>query len=66
VALYVTDNDSRVMLAADPNGPTFFVPPKLGVGGIADLDAAIEVDGVPRSNHTSLRFESDVSALDAL
>jgi ABC-type polysaccharide/polyol phosphate transport system ATPase subunit len=65
VALYVTDRTGGDFLAADPNGPAFFVPPRVGVGGIADLAARISVDGVPRSEHTSQRFVSDASALEA-
>jgi ABC-type polysaccharide/polyol phosphate transport system ATPase subunit len=66
VALYVAANDSKTMLFGDPNGPSFFVPPQLGVGGIADLRATITVDGLPRTDHPSLRFGSGMSAMDTI
>jgi hypothetical protein len=52
----ITDADSTVLLN-DPNGPSFFVPPLLGVTGPADLEATIAVDGSLRTNHTWERIE---------
>jgi hypothetical protein len=52
----ITDSESTVLLS-DPNGPSFFVPPLLGVTGPADLEATIAVDGDVRTNHTWERIE---------
>jgi ABC-type polysaccharide/polyol phosphate transport system ATPase subunit len=51
----ITDNVGTVMLS-DPNGPSFFVPPRLGVTGPADLEAAITIDGEERTNHRWARI----------
>lgn len=55
INMEVTDSDSAV-LATDPNGPSFYVPPRLGVAGPADLEATITVDGEGRTNHTWVRL----------
>jgi ABC-type polysaccharide/polyol phosphate transport system ATPase subunit len=52
----VTDSQSTVLFT-DPSGPSFFVPPLLGVTGPADLEASIAMDGEPRTNHTWERIE---------
>jgi len=57
IAMVVTADDHEDDLLHDQNGPSFYVPPRLGVVGFADLDASISVDGVPRSNHESLRLD---------
>jgi len=46
------------VLFTDPQGPSFFVPPLLGVTGTADLEATIRVDGDVRTNHEWSRIES--------
>ncbi len=52
----ITDAESNVLLS-DPNGPSFFVPPRLGVTGPADLEARIAMDGDLRTNHTWERID---------
>jgi ABC-type polysaccharide/polyol phosphate transport system ATPase subunit len=56
INLDVTDSDSTVLLS-DPNGPSFFVPPVLGVTAPADLEASIAMDGDVRTNHSWERME---------
>ena len=58
INLDVTDSDS-VVLVSDTNGPSFYVPPRLGVAGPADLEATITVDGEGRTNHRWVRLASD-------
>lgn len=55
VNVAVTD-DYGTVLASDPNGPSFYVPPRYGVGGVADLEATITVDGQTRTNHRWARI----------
>ena len=57
IAMVVKADDHEEDLLHDQNGPSFYVPPRLGVVGFADLDASISVDGVPRSDHVSLRLD---------
>jgi ABC-2 type transport system ATP-binding protein len=57
VGIVVTDDDGRDVLMHDQNGPSFYVPPRLGVEGVADLGATIAVDGEARTNHRSLRLD---------
>jgi ABC-2 type transport system ATP-binding protein len=57
IAMVVKADDHEDDLLHDQNGPSFYVPPRLGVVGFADLGASITVDGVPRSDHTSLRLD---------
>ena len=57
IAMVVTADDHEDDLLHDQNGPSFYVPPRLGVVGFADLGTSISVDGVPRSNHASLRLD---------
>ncbi len=47
------------ILATDLDGPSFYVPPLYGVGGPADLEGAISVDGAPRTEYTWARLVSD-------
>ncbi len=56
ISMIVTDDDAADVLIHDQHAPSFYVPPRLGVGGIADLDATIAIDGVPRTNHRSIRL----------
>jgi len=56
IAVVVTDDDFGTVLMQDQNGLSFFVPPRTGVQGVADLGADITIDGEPRSSHQSLRF----------
>ena len=57
IAMIVTDNDYSNVLLHDQGGPSFFVPPQIGVQGVADLGAEIDIDGEHRTNHASLRFD---------
>ena len=57
IAMVVKADDHEEVLLHDQNGPSFYVPPRRGVVGFADLDASISVDGVPRSDHVSLRLD---------
>jgi len=54
----VVDSEGTVLLS-DPSGPSFFVPPLLGVTGPADLEASISMDGDLRTNHSWQRIESE-------
>jgi len=56
IALDVTDRHRKV-LASDPFGPSFYVAPRVGVAGPADLDATIAVDDEIRTNHTWIRLD---------
>ena len=47
------------ILATDLDGPSFYVPPLYGVGGAADLECAIAVDGTSRTDHTWVRLVKD-------
>lgn len=47
------------ILTTDLDGPSFYVPPLYGVGGPADLEGAITVDGAPRTNYTWARLVTD-------
>jgi hypothetical protein len=62
--LIVTDDDFGTVLLQDQNGPSFFVPPRVGVQGVADLGADIRIDGEPRSLHRSLRFADHLSGVE--
>jgi hypothetical protein len=57
IVIAVTDDGGRNVLLHDQHGPSFYVPPRLGVEGVADLGAEISVDGQVRTNHRSLRFD---------
>ena len=61
IGIVVTDDDGRHVLLHDQSGPSFYVPPRLGVSGVADLGAAIAVDGESRTDHRSLRLDGKVS-----
>jgi homopolymeric O-antigen transport system ATP-binding protein len=56
IALVVTDGDGRNELLHDRNGPSFYVPPRLGVTGVADLGASITIDDEARNNHRPVRL----------
>jgi ABC-2 type transport system ATP-binding protein len=56
IGMFVTDADAAAVLANDQAGPSFYVPPRLGVAGVADLGATITIDGEERTNHRSLRL----------
>jgi ABC-2 type transport system ATP-binding protein len=64
VAVIVTDTDASTRLLHDHDGPSFFVVPRPGTVGVADLDATITIDGECRTNHRSLRFESYPAAVE--
>jgi hypothetical protein len=55
VNIDVVDVDNEVILS-DVEGPAFYVPPRLGVGGFADVDARITVDDAERTNHVWRRL----------
>jgi len=52
----ITDHVATI-LATDLDGPSFYVPPLYGVGGPADLECSIALDGAPRTNFTWNRIE---------
>ena len=54
----ITDSFSTI-LATDLDGPSFYVPPLYGVGGPAELEGAISVDGAPRTNYTWARLVTE-------
>jgi ABC-2 type transport system ATP-binding protein len=56
VSVDVTDRLTTV-LATAPNGPAFYVPPLYGVGGPADLEASIAIDGENRTDFRWARLE---------
>jgi ABC-type polysaccharide/polyol phosphate transport system ATPase subunit len=58
-SLVVTDTSGMASLAADDGGLLFYVTPRLGVIGPADLDAAIRVDGTVLSDHAPLLFDDE-------
>ncbi|MBA2326083.1 MAG: ATP-binding cassette domain-containing protein [Actinobacteria bacterium] len=64
ITMVVTNDDASVPLLHDQHGPSFFVPPRLGVVGVADLEASVVVDGRPRTDHQALRFENDPAAVE--
>lgn len=55
----ITDSFSAV-LTTDLGGPSFYVPPLHGVGGPADLEADVTVDGAPRTDFAWVRLVGDV------
>jgi ABC-type polysaccharide/polyol phosphate transport system ATPase subunit len=57
IAPVITDNDTAEVLFHDHEGLSFFVSPRLGVMGPADLGAEITIDGERRTDHQPLRFE---------
>jgi ABC-type polysaccharide/polyol phosphate transport system ATPase subunit len=58
-ALVVTDTSGVHVLASDDDGLLFYVAPRLGVLGPADLSAAIRVDGVVLSDHEPLLLDGE-------
>ena len=52
--LTVTDRAGRVALFRDPGGTLLYLPPPLGSGGPADLDADIVLDGQVLTDHDDL------------
>ncbi len=56
-----TDSNATI-LATDLGGPSFYVPPRFGVAGPADLESAITVDGVSRTEHTWARLVTERAA----
>jgi ABC-2 type transport system ATP-binding protein len=57
IAVSVMDDAGKETLFQDRAGPSFYVPPRLGVTGVADLEASILIDGVSRTAHTPLRLD---------
>jgi ABC-2 type transport system ATP-binding protein len=58
-ALLVTDRSGVHTLAADDEGMLFYVSPRLGVIGPADLDATIRLDGTVLTDHTDLLLDGE-------
>lgn len=56
ISVDVTDSVTKI-LATSPAGPSFYVPPLFGVGGAADLEAAIAIDGHNRTDFRWSRLE---------
>jgi hypothetical protein len=50
----VLDKEGRDVLLVDNAGPDFYLPPRLGVDGLADLGAEIQIDGHVMSDHRPL------------
>jgi hypothetical protein len=64
VAAVITDVDSSTTFDQDENGPIFFVEPRPGVVGVADLGATIRADDEVISDDRSLRFGSHTAAVE--
>jgi hypothetical protein len=58
-ALVVSDKSGAATLATDDDGTLFYVTPRLGVIGPADLDAQIKVDGTVLSDHAPLLLDEE-------
>lgn len=54
LTILVTDVAGRVVLGTDPTGILVYVAPRLGSGGITDLDAEIRIGSAVRSQHRPL------------
>lgn len=54
LTILVTDAAGRIVLGTDPTGVLVYVAPRLGSGGILDLDAEIRIAGSSRSQHRPL------------
>jgi ABC-type polysaccharide/polyol phosphate transport system ATPase subunit len=52
--LVVLDKEGRDVVLVDNDGPDFYLPPRLGVDGVADLGADISIDGHLMSDHRPL------------
>lgn len=57
ISVDVTDSVTNI-LATSPRGPSFYLPPLFGVGGLADLEAAITIDGENRTDFRWARLEA--------
>jgi ABC-2 type transport system ATP-binding protein len=64
ISLVVSNEDTSTPFLHDEYGPSFFLPPRIGVIGYSDLGATIAVDGETRTNHPSLRFENHPASLE--
>ena len=62
----VTTLDGRSVLCRDPEGVLFYVSPPLGTAGVADLEAAIALDGRCLTEHDSLMLEQSGGTLGDL
>jgi len=58
-SLVVTDTSGAVALVSDEGGLLFYVTPRLGVIGPADLDASIRVDGVVLTEHEPMLLDDE-------
>jgi ABC-2 type transport system ATP-binding protein len=58
-SLVVTDTSGAVALLSDEGGLLFYVAPRLGVIGPADLDASIRVDGVVLTEHEPMLLDDE-------
>lgn len=58
-SLVVTDTSGVQVLANDEGGLLFYVTPRLGVIGPADLGATIRVDGATLSDHAPLLIDDE-------
>jgi ABC-2 type transport system ATP-binding protein len=57
IVMVVKDDAANNVLFQDENGLSFYVTPRLGVFGVADLEATIVIDGVPRTEHKPLQLD---------
>jgi ABC-2 type transport system ATP-binding protein len=64
IELFVTDRDSRDLIGHSPERTHFYVTPRPGTFGVADLDARIRLDGRVVDDHPSMTIGSidDTSA----
>lgn len=58
ITVIVTNNNASIPFLHDHEGFHLFVPPRAGVGGVADLEAKIVVGGERRTESRSTRFGS--------
>jgi lipopolysaccharide transport system ATP-binding protein len=65
LCIYVFDRDGRDSLGQDSPGLLMYVAPRIGAGGLADLQASIEIDNEPMSDFDSLLLSPRRGAADA-
>ena len=64
ITMIVVNHDASTPLFHDHEGLPFFVPSRVGVGGVADLEAKIIAGGHQRTETRSMRHENDPAAAD--
>jgi ABC-2 type transport system ATP-binding protein len=66
ISTIVTNQDASTPLFHDHEGLPFFVAPRLGVVGVADLEAKIVVGGHQRTENRPLRFGNGPAAAEGV